>query len=82
MDIYFWVYTNTNINHLSLTYNNGYIITWILHQNIMFTNNVKLAAGYNNIPPFHLLSYPIPSNFRNELNNKCVPLLIISYINT
>ena len=27
---------------------NGFIITWMLHQIFMFSNKVKLAAGYNN----------------------------------
>ena len=28
-----------------LSIHNGYIITWVLHQIIMFFDNVKLAAG-------------------------------------
>ena len=38
---------------------NGFIITWILHKIIMFSNKVELEAGQNdtlNPPP-----YPIPS---------------------
>ena len=37
------------------TTKNGFIITWILHQIVMFSNKVKHAAGFNNnssISPF------------------------------
>ena len=30
----------------------GYIITWILHQIILYSNKVKLVADLNNDPPF------------------------------
>ena len=40
-----------------LSYTNGYIITWILHQIFIFSNKVKLAA-IPLIQPF----YPIPSH--------------------
>ena len=38
-------------------FNNGIIITWILHQIIMYCNKVKLVAGKNTItllPPLLL----------------------------
>ena len=41
------------------SFQNGFIITWILHKFIMFSNKVELEAGQNdtlNPPP-----YPIPS---------------------
>ena len=40
---------------------NGFIITWILHQIIMYSNKVKLVAGQNN----DLLNSSVPINKPN-----------------
>ena len=49
-------------------YKDGFIITRILHQIIMFSNKVKLLVGQNNDPP------PIPHQLKsywiNELTIK------------
>ena len=45
---------------------NGYIITWMLHQIFMFFFN-------RGTPNPHPLPHPLPSNWMNELANKWVP---------
>ena len=38
-------------NNKDITLSNGFIITWILQQIIMYSNRVKLVAGqYNDLP--------------------------------
>ena len=39
------VRTDINLNNILLICINGFIITWILHQIIMYSNKVKLVAG-------------------------------------
>ena len=36
---------------INLGYDNGFIITWILHQIIMYSSKVKLVPSKNNDPP-------------------------------
>ena len=49
---------------------NGFINTWILHQIIMYSNKVKLVAGYNN-DPLPSTTFPSsPPELMNELTNK------------
>ena len=43
----------------------GFVITWIFHQIIMYSNKVKLVAGLDNDSP-----NPPPLPQMNELTNK------------
>ena len=45
---------------------NGFISTWMLHQILMFSTKVKIAAGQNNDTPY----LPTPLYRMNELTNK------------
>ena len=47
-----------------IIYENGYIITWILHQIFMFSNKVKQTAGLSPNPP--PLPHPHPLNERTD----------------
>ena len=47
---------------------NGFIITWILNQIIIYSNEVKLAAGQNNVP----LTYLLPFYLINDMINNDV----------
>ena len=60
--------TNVKIKNSILIMN---FITWILYQIIMYTNKVKLVAGYNKNPS-HLppLPNPLPCNWMNKLTKK------------
>ena len=51
---------------LGQSFNNQYIITWMIHQIFMYSDKVKLTAGYNNnIPHPPPLSHPLPFNWMN-----------------
>ena len=51
-----------------------FFITWILHHIIMYSNKVKLVAGFINDPSHSTpLTNPHPSYWMNELANKFGP---------
>ena len=56
---------------------NGFIITWMLHQIFMLSNKVKLAAGFNNLPPYPPLQL-VEQNDQNDDN--FYPEIISTYI--
>ena len=48
-------------------WNNGFIITWILNQIIMYSDKVKLVAGLKNDP---LNQPPLPHSFFSDWMNE------------
>ena len=69
-----------DINQIQVLYfKNEFIVTWILHLNIVYSNEVKLEAGLNNDPPNpHPLPHPLLSYWMNKLT---ISVVYVSNLN-
>ena len=60
INVYYYIFGNIELLCNLRLFLIGFMITWILHLIIMYSNKVKLVAGYKTDPPMNNL-YPIPS---------------------